>query len=394
MNSADTPLSLDSLLTKIGREHGKSATAVNPPVHRASTFLFNTLDDFEAAAATPFDGPFYGRVGTPTTFAFEQAICKLEGGHRTIAAASGMAAISAALLAFLDRGDHVLVVDTVYEPVRRFCNRMLARLGIETTFYDPAVGADIGSLVRPETRVIYLESPGSGTFDIQDIPAIVEVARERGIRTIIDNTWATPVFLKPLSLGIDVSVQSATKYIVGHSDAMLGSVTATAETYDAVRQATQDLGAAAGSEECNLGLRGLRTLSVRLRQHEASALTLAKWLETRAEVARVLHPALSSFPGHEIWKRDFSGSCGLFAVELEPCDPQSVREMVNGLHHFGIGFSWGGYESLILPVHPEKTRQVMKWDGKGPVLRLHIGLEAVEDLQADLAEGLGKLRPA
>lgn len=392
MNSAATPPSLDSLLVKAGREHGKSAIAVNPAVHRASTFLFETLADFEAAATTPFDGPFYGRVGTPTTFAFEQAVCELEGGHRTIATASGVAAISAALLAFLDRGDHVLVVDTVYEPVRRFCNRMLSRLGIETTFYDPAMGADIASLIRPETRVIYLESPGSGTFDIQDIPAIVAVARERGLRTIIDNTWATPVFLRPLSLGIDVSVQSATKYIVGHSDAMLGTVTTTAETYDAVRRATQDLGACAGSEECNLGLRGLRTLGVRMRHHEASALTLAKWLEARPEVARVLHPALASFAGHELWKRDFSGSCGLFAMELQPCDPQSVREMVDGLRHFGIGFSWGGYESLILPVHPEKSRQVMKWDGNGPVLRLHVGLEAIGDLQADLADGLARLR--
>lgn len=394
MDAAERPSSLDSVLVKAGRLHGRSAIAVNPPVHRASTYLFETLADFETAAQTPFDGPFYGRVGTPTTFAFEQAVCELEGGHRTIAASSGVAAISAALLAFLDRGDHVLVVDTVYEPVRRFCNRMLSRLGIETTFYDPAMGADIAGLVRPETRVIYLESPGSGTFEIQDIRAIVEVARRHGLRTVMDNTWATPVFLQPLSLGVDVSVQSATKYIVGHSDAMLGTVTTTAETYDAVRRATQDLGACAGSEECNLGLRGLRTLGVRLRHHEASALTLARWLETQPQVARVLHPALPSFAGHDLWKRDFSGSCGLFAVELRPCDPQSVREMVDGLHHFGIGFSWGGYESLVLPVHPEKSRQVMKWDGEGPVLRLHVGLEAVEDLRSDLADGLARLRSA
>lgn len=394
MTAPATPITIESLLVKIGREHGKSAIAVNPPIHRASTFLFESLADFEAAATTPFDGPFYGRVGTPTTFAFEQAVCQLEGGHRTIATSSGVAAISAALLAFLDRGDHVLAVDTVYEPVRRFCNRMLSRLGIETTFYDPAMGEDIASLVRPETRVIYMESPGSGTFEIQDIQAVVKIARQHGLRTIIDNTWATPLFLQPLSLGVDVSIHAATKYIVGHSDAMLGTVTTNADTYDAVRRAAQDLGAAAGSEECNLGLRGLRTLSVRLRQHEASALALAKWLETRPEVARVLHPALPSFAGHDLWKRDFSGSCGLFAVELAPCDPVSVREMIDGFRHFGIGFSWGGYESLVLPVHPEKSRQVMKWDGKGPVLRLHVGLEAVVDLQADLQDGLARLRPA
>lgn len=393
MDAASRPASVDSLLVKAGREHGRSAISVNPPVHRASTYLFETLGDFELASKTPFDGPFYGRVGTPTTFAFEQAICELEGGHRTIATASGVAAIGASLLAFLDRGDHVLVVDTVYEPVRRFCNRMLSRLGIETTFYDPAAGADIASLVRPNTRVIYLESPGSGTFEMQDLRAIVAVARERGLRTIMDNTWATPVFLQPLSIGIDVSVQSATKYIVGHSDAMLGTVTTTAETYDAVRRSTQDLGACAGSEECNLGLRGLRTLGVRLRRHEASALTLAAWLEEQPQVARVLHPALPSFAGHDLWKRDFTGACGLFSVEFMPCDPASLRAMVDGLRHFGIGFSWGGYESLVLPVHPE-TRQIARWDGKGPVLRLHVGLEAVEDLRDDLADGLARLRSA
>jgi cystathionine beta-lyase len=391
MDTAPRPASVDSLLVKAGREHGRSAISVNPPVHRASTYLFETLADFETASKTPFDGPFYGRVGTPTTFAFEQAVCALEGGHRTIATSSGVAAIGASLLAFLDRGDHVLVVDTVYEPVRRFCNRMLSRLGIETTFYDPAAGAGIASLVRPNTRVIYLESPGSGTFEMQDLRAIVAVAREHGLRTIIDNTWATPVFLQPLALGIDVSVQSATKYIVGHSDAMLGTVTTTAETYDAVRRSTQDLGACAGSEECNLGLRGLRTLGVRLRRHEASALTLAAWLEDQPQVARVLHPGLPSFPGHDLWKRDFSGACGLFSVEFMPCDPSSLRAMVDGLRHFGIGFSWGGYESLVLPVHPE-TRQIARWDGKGPVLRLHVGLEAVEDLRDDLAEGLARLR--
>ncbi|MDN2582673.1 cystathionine beta-lyase [Aquibium sp. ELW1220] len=393
MDATPRPASIDSILVKAGREHGRSAIAVNPPVHRASTYLFETLADFETASKTPFDGPFYGRVGTPTTFAFEQAVCELEGGHRTIATSSGVAAIGAALLAFLDRGDHVLVVDTVYEPVRRFCNRMLARLGIETTFYDPAAGDDIAGLVRPNTRVIYLESPGSGTFEMQDLRAVVAVARERGLRTIMDNTWATPVFLQPIALGIDVSVQSATKYIVGHSDAMLGTVTTTAETYDAVRRSTQDLGACAGSEECNLGLRGLRTLGVRLRRHEASALTLAAWLEDQPQVARVLHPGLPSFPGHALWKRDFSGACGLFSVELLPCEPASLRAMVDGLRHFGIGFSWGGYESLVLPVHPE-TRQIARWDGKGPVLRLHVGLEAVEDLRDDLAEGLARLRSA
>lgn len=381
-----------TLLVSAGRVHGVDGASVNPPVHRASTFVFDTLGAFEKAASTPFDGPFYGRVGTPTTFAFEQAFAALEGGHRSIACASGVAAISAAMLAFLDKGDHVLVVDTVYDPVRRFCSRMLSRLGIETTFYDPAIGAGIADLVRPETKLIYMEAPGSGTFDLQDIPAIVAVAKSRNIRTAIDATWATPLFLKPLALGVDVSIHAATKYVVGHSDAMLGVVTTNAETYDAVRRSTQDLGACAGSEECNLGLRGLRTLEVRLKHHEQAGLEIARWLETQPQVARVLHPALESFPGHDIWKRDFTGACGLFAIELVESTPDSVRALIDGLEHFKIGFSWGGYESLILPMHPEKSRQVAKWTGKGALLRLHVGLESVEDLKADLKAGLGRLR--
>jgi cysteine-S-conjugate beta-lyase len=271
---------------------------------------------------------------------------------------------------------------------------MLSRLGIETTFYDPAIGAEIETLICPETKLIYMEAPGSGTFDLQDIPAIVAVAKARNIRTAIDATWATPLFLKPLALGVDVSIHAATKYVVGHSDAMLGIVTTNEENYDAVRRSTQDLGACAGSEECNLGLRGLRTLEVRLKHHEQAGLELARWLEAQPQVARVLHPALESFPGHAIWKRDFTGACGLFAIELVESDPDSVRALIDGLEHFKIGFSWGGYESLILPMHPEKSRQVAKWTGKGALLRLHVGLESVEDLKADLKAGLERLRVA
>jgi cystathionine beta-lyase len=380
-----------SLLASAGRSHGASAVPVNPPVVRASTFLFEKLADFEEASRHPFDGPFYGRVGTPTTFAFEQAMAELEGGHRSIAASSGVAAISAVLLAFLDEGDHLLVVDTVYDPVRRFCNRMLARLGIETTFYDPAIGAGIAGLIRPNTRLVYLESPGSGTFEVQDIEAIVAAAKAAGARTAIDNTWATPLLFRPLEQGIDVSIHAATKYIVGHSDAMLGVVTTNAETYDAVRRATQDLGACAGSEECNLGLRGLRTLAVRLRRHEVSALTLARWLEQQPQVARVLHPALPSFSGHQFWKRDFSGSSGLFSIELASRDPEAARSFIDALSMFRIGFSWGGYESLVLPMHPEKSRSLPLWNECGPIVRLQIGLEEVEDLRADLAQALARV---
>jgi cystathionine beta-lyase len=389
--TAHKPVGLGSQLASAGRTHGASAVPVNPPLVRASTFLFETLGDFEEASKHPFDGAFYGRVGTPTTFAFEQAMAELEGGFRAIAASSGVAAISAVLLAFLDRGDHVLVVDSVYEPVRRFCNRMLARLGIETTFYDPSLGAGIAELIRPNTKLIYMESPGSGTFEVQDTAAIVQAAKAAGIRTAIDNTWATPLYFRPLEHGIDVSIHSGTKYIVGHSDAMLGVVTTNAETYEAVRRSTQDLGACAGSEECNLGLRGLRTLEVRLARHSASALELARWLEGQAPVARVLHPALETFPGHALWKRDFSGASGLFSIELASGEAEAVRVFIDALEMFRIGFSWGGYESLVLPMHPEKSRTLPLWNDLGPTVRLQIGLEDVADLKADLAQALGRI---
>lgn len=384
-------LNVGTRLVTAGRQHGESAVSVNMPVHRASTFLFDTLEDFEEASKTPFDGPFYGRVGTPTVFAFEQAVAELEGGYRTIAQASGIAAITSSLLAFLDTGDHLLLVDTTYENVRRFCQRILERMGIETTFYAPDLNERIVDLIRPNTRMIYMESPGTGTFEMQDVPAIAKMARERGIVTAIDNTWATPYFFKPLEHGVDISLQAGTKYFGGHSDIMLGAVTMTEDCYDAVRRATQDLGGCAGSEEANLGLRGLRTLEVRLRRHEQSALEIAQWLEERPEVVSVLHPALPSFPGHEIWKRDYTGSTGLFTIELGSFTPDSVRTMINGLNLFKVGFSWGGYESQVLPMYPEKTRKVAKRPGTGALVRLHIGLETVSDLKDDLEQGLSRL---
>lgn len=377
-------------LVNAGRDHAGTPAPVNPPIVRASTFLFDTLAAFQEAGTHPFDGAFYGRVGTPTTFAFERAMAELEGGHRSIATASGVAAISATFMAFLAQGDHLLVVDTVYEPVRRFCTRMLTRVGVETTFYDPALGDGIADLIRPETKLIYMESPGSGTFEVQDVAAIVAVAKAAGIHTAIDNTWATPLLFRPLEHGVDVSIHSATKYIVGHSDAMLGVVTTNAATYDAVRRATQDLGACAGTEECNLGLRGLRTLEVRLRQHGASALTLANWLDEQPEVATVLHPALPSCPGHDIWARDFDGAAGLFSIELASRHPDAARAFIDALKMFRIGFSWGGFESLVLPMHPE-GRSLPLWKDRGPVVRLQIGLEDVDDLQADLKTALAAI---
>jgi cystathionine beta-lyase len=379
-------------LAQAGRVLDTNGASVNPPVVRASTFVFDTLDAFHQAGQKPFDTPFYGRVGTPVTLSFEEAVARLENGYRAIATASGVAAITGVFLAFLNQGDHVLVPDTVYDPARRLCTRMLSRMGIETTFYDPTIGAEIETLIKPNTRFIYMESPGSGTFEIQDVPAIVAVAKKHDIRTAIDSTWGTPLYFKPMDMGVDASIHAATKYIVGHSDAMLGVVTTTEKCFPAIRAALQDTGACAGSEEANLGLRGLRTLDVRLARHQENAIKVARFLEGRPEVARVLFPALPSAQGHDLWKRDFTGACGLFSLELKPLAAGlDAGAFTDALHHFKIGFSWGGFESLVLPAHPEK-RTVRVWDGQGPLIRLHIGLEDADDLIADLGGALDGLR--
>jgi cystathionine beta-lyase len=340
----------------------------------------------DQASKTPFRGVFYGRNGTPTSVAFEDAMAKISNAHGAIATASGVSAIMGVMLGLLNSGDHVLIPDSVYDIVRRSADGMLARMGIEYEYYDPVVGAGIESLLRPNTRLIYLESPGSGTFEVQDVPAIVAVAKARNIRTAIDNTWATPVFFRPLELGVDAVIEAGTKYIVGHSDAMLGVVAANELTYGPIRQAIRDFGAVVGTEEANLGLRGLRTMEVRLQRHFAAALEIATWLEGQPGVARVMHPALPSFPGHTLWKRDFSGASGLFSIELANRDPAAMTRFVDSLKLFKIGFSWGGFESLVLPAHPER-RKVAVWTG-GPVVRFHIGLEAIDDLKADLAAAL------
>jgi cysteine-S-conjugate beta-lyase len=379
-------------LAQAGRVLDTNGASVNPPVVRASTFVFDTLDAFHHAGQKPFDTPFYGRVGTPVTLAFEEAVAKLENGYRAIATSSGVAAITGVFLAFLNQGDHVLVPDTVYDPARRLCTRMLSRMGIETTFYDPTIGAEIERLLKPNTRFIYMESPGSGTFEVQDVPAIVAVAKKHDIRTAIDSTWGTPLYFKPMDMGVDASIHAATKYIVGHSDAMLGVVTTTEKSFPVIRAALQDTGACAGSEEANLGLRGLRTLDVRLARHQDNALKVARFLESRPEVSRVFFPALPSAQGYDLWTRDFSGACGLFSLELKPlAEGLDAGAFTDALHHFKIGFSWGGFESLVLPAHPEK-RTVRVWDGQGPIIRLHIGLEDADDLIADLGRALDGLR--
>lgn len=377
----------ETALTHLGRDPARFDGVVNAPVYRASTVLFPSLAALEAASRQPFTGTYYGRFGTPTTFALEQAMATLEGAHGAVAVESGLAAITTTLLAFLGPGDHLLMVDTVYGPTRLFCDGLLARMGVGTTYYAPVLGADLAGLVRPETRLIFTESPGSLTFEVQDIPAICQLAHARGIPVALDNTWATPLHFKAFDHGIDVSIHAATKYVVGHADAMLGVINVTAAHHERIKKTAVALGHCPGSEECALGLRGLRTLAVRLARHQATALTLIDWLSTRPEVRGVRYPAWPQDPDHARWQRDFRGATGLFAIELAPRTPEALAAFVDGLRLFGLGYSWGGYESLLLPVHPQHTRTATPWTATGPWLRIHAGLEDPADLIADLAAG-------
>ncbi len=386
----------DTLLAHAGLSPDENHGIVNPPVYHASTILHRTVADLEASQRNRYakGQVSYGRYGTPTTFALEEAVATLEAGDRAIAYCSGAAACYAAILGLVKTGDHVLMVDSVYGPVRAFCTGFLKRFGVETTFYDPMIGADIGRLARDNTRIIYLESPGSVTFEVQDVPAIVAAAKARGISTVFDNTWSSPLFYRPLEHGIDVSVVAGTKYIVGHADAMMGFTVCTEASFPKVRQAATDLGYHAAPDDCYLALRGLRTAAVRMRHQERQALALARWLQGRREVERVLHPALPGHPGHEFWRRDFTGSSGLFGVVLQPDIPRSaLNAMLDGMELFAMGASWGGYESLILPTHPERMRTAKPWHG-GPTIRIHAGLEALDDLIADLESGFGRLDAA
>ncbi len=384
-----------TLLGHAGRDlPARGGRAVNPPVVRASTVVFDSLADWTDAMPRRMEPDFmqYGRFGTPSHFALNDALARLEGAEAALALPSGLAAIVATYLAFLGPGDHALVADTVYAPNRNCCNGLLKRIGVETTFYDPAVGAGIAELIRPETKLIFLEAPGSLTFEMQDVPAIAEAARARGVVTAIDNTWATPLYFKPLAHGVDVSIMAGTKYVVGHSDAMLGTIATDAPHYERIKKTIHELGYAVGPDDAWLALRGLRTLAVRLARHHETGLRLAEWLQGRSEVARVFHPALPGDPGHALWRRDFAGACGLFGLELQPVPEAAVAALVDGLELFGIGASWGGYESLVLPTRPEKLRSAVPWSGRGPTLRLHAGLEDPQDLIDDLAAGFERLR--
>jgi cysteine-S-conjugate beta-lyase len=386
----------DTLLTHLGRHPQQHHGAVNPPVYHASTILSASVAEREAKQdpAKRFDVVRYGVHGTPTTFALEEALAKIEGGYRAMLMGSGLAAITAPLEACLKCGDHLLMTESAYGPARNFCDKVLTRYGIETTYYDPLIGEEIERLIRPNTRVVYVESPGSLTFEVQDVPAIAAAAHAAGAKVLMDNTWASPWLFRSFEHGVDVSIHAATKYISGHSDVMLGAVITTEEMFLPVRTMTGELGHCAGPDDIYFALRGLRTLSVRLERHQQNALAVARWLQSRPEVSRVLYPALPEDPGHQIWKRDFLGASGLFGVVLKPAPKPAVDAMIDSLDLFGIGASWGGFESLITPTQPQRIRSHARSAAEGPMLRLHIGLEDPQDLIADLDQGFHHLQRA
>lgn len=382
-------------LVHAGREPAAQFGAVNPPVYHASTILFETVAEMDAAGGRTYGGPYYGRRGTPTQFKLQEAIAELEGADHCLITPSGLSACTLPLLAFLKQGDHLLITDSVYGPTRAFANKILAaKMGVEVTYYAPTIGAGIEELIQPNTQVIFLESPGSLTFEVQDVPAITAIAKAHNITTLIDNTWATPLYFNALGHGVDVVIHAATKYIVGHSDAMLGCLSFNEAHWGTLFGTYATLGLHTAPDDAFLGARGLRTLGVRLAQHEKSGLELAAWLRDRPEVREVFHPGLPGAPGHDIWKRDFTGSSGLFSFELEPeYTVPGVHAMLDHLDYFGLGFSWGGFESLAMHAKTEGNRSVQPWgEGRGHLIRINTGLEDVDDLKADLDAGFERLR--
>ncbi|HEX8663358.1 MAG TPA: cystathionine beta-lyase [Beijerinckiaceae bacterium] len=373
-------------LVHAGRDASGQHGFVNTPIYRGSTVLYPSADDFMHRRARYS----YGTKGTPTTDSLESAWTRLAGAAGTVLAPSGLAAVTLALMSCLKSGDHLLVPDSVYRPTRQFCDGVLRNFGVETTYYDPA--ADVAPLLRPNTAAVFTEAPGSLTFEMQDIPAVAEAAHRHGAVVLMDNTWATPLFFPPHARGVDLAIEAGTKYLSGSSDLLLGLVSANERTWPALRRTFESFSMCAGPEDVFLALRGLRTMALRLKEHERQALEMARWLEGRPEVLRVLHPALERDPGHGIWKRDFGGSSGLFSVILHPAPKEAVMALLDGLELFGIGASWGGFESLAIPFDCAAFRTATRWSPGGPAIRLHIGLEDLDDLKADLDAGFARLR--
>jgi len=384
----------DTRLTTSGRDPEANFGIVNPPVYHASTVTFPTVEALHDAEKHKFDRVYYGRFGTPTTFAFEKAVADLEGADHCVAVPSGMAAIAVSLAATLHAGDHVLVSDSVYYPTILYCKGFLKKFGVEVSYYPPmASAAELRDLMHENTKIVFAESPGSITFEVQDIPMIADVAHAGGAKLVMDNTWSAGYHFKPFEHGVDISLQAATKYIVGHSDAMLGTLTVNDRAlYEHIKITQVGLGYATGPDDCYLGLRGLRTLATRLPRHESTGLKLAEWLAARPEVETVLHPALPSCSGHDVFKRDFTGSSGLFGIVLKdgPSE-QDLARMLDGMELFAMGYSWGGFESLIIPSDPRTMRTTYDWPYNQPTLRIHAGLEDPDDLLKDLDAGLKRL---
>ncbi len=379
----------ETIAVAAGRMSAEHFGSVNTPVYRTSTILHESYASLKAEAQSRYS---YGRCGTPTTESFEHAVAELEGAACTVSLPSGLAAITTAILTVVSAGDHILVTDNVYGPTRRFCNGALKRLGVATTYFDPLIGAGIEALFRPNTKIVFCESPGSLTFEVSDVPAFAEVAHRHGAVVMMDNTWATPLYFPALERGVDFSIQAATKYIGGHSDVMIGTISVSEEHAKLLTGYVRDAGLFASPDDCFLALRGLRTMPVRLARHWGNGLTLARWIAQRPEVARVLHPALETDPGHTLWKRDFTGACGLFGVVLKPVSETKLAAFFDTLKHFGLGYSWGGYESLIIPAQFVRTAQ--RFAADGPVIRIHAGLEDAGDLIADLTGGFAKMEAA
>ena len=384
----------DTALVHLGRDPMLQHGVVNTPVYHASTILYSTVEEFKnrAAGECKYRGVRYGASGTPTTFALADAVAKIEGGVGGVVTSSGLASVTMALTAFLGSGDHLLMVDSAYSPTREFCDSVLRRLGVTTTYYDPLIGSRVAELIRSNTRVIFTESPGSLTFEVQDIPAIAEAAHKRDVLVLMDNTWATPLFFKPFEHGVDVSIQAGTKYISGGSDLVIGIVTAAEDVhFHQLKDTTLAFGEIAAPDDCYLALRGLRSMAARLRQQQAAALKIAQWLNASDKVKRVLYPALVEDPGHRLWKRDFTGAASLFGVVLQTSSESAMAKMVDGYRYFKIGASWGGFESLVVPADPAAYRTAVPWKEPGCLLRYHVGLEDPDDLISDLKAGFERL---